>query len=127
MRVLKVLTRAYTNDLAEVISFYEKLQGQKANLPFKYEKYNLEIAAVGNVLLICGRDEDIKPFRDTNATFLVDSIEEFACFLRENNAIILDGPKEVPTGKNMTVRHPDGLVIEYVEHYQSKMAKKEGD
>lgn len=25
-------------------------------------------------------------------------------------------PSQVPTGKNMTVKHPDGLVAEYVEH-----------
>jgi hypothetical protein len=29
---------------------------------------------------------------------------------------ITEPPKRVPTGSNMRVRHPDGTVVEYVEH-----------
>jgi hypothetical protein len=28
----------------------------------------------------------------------------------------LETPKPVPTGWNMLVRHPDGMLVEYVEH-----------
>jgi hypothetical protein len=46
---------------------------------------------------------------------LVDSIVDFKVFLIEQGATILEEPKKIPTGKNMRVKHPDGLVVEYVE------------
>ena len=55
-------------------------------------------------------------FRQTQATFLVDSIEDFKSWLLGTGAVILEEPKKVPTGRNMRVRHPDGTIIEYVEH-----------
>jgi hypothetical protein len=36
-------------------------------------------------------------------------------FLTANGGMILRPPQQVPAGINMTARHPDGLVIEYVE------------
>ena len=32
-------------------------------------------------------------------------------------AAIVEPPKPVPTGSNMRVRHPDGTLVEYVEHH----------
>ncbi|MFD0364224.1 hypothetical protein ACFQZZ_22495 [Nocardia sp. GCM10030253] len=34
---------------------------------------------------------------------------------------LLDGPNDVPTGRNLTVRHPGGAIIEYVEFDTSKV------
>jgi len=76
----------------------------------------LELAQVGDILIIAGPDEATLPFRPTNATFLVDSIDEYYRFLRSNGATIIRPPQQVPTGINMNVRHPDGLIVEYVEH-----------
>jgi hypothetical protein len=33
---------------------------------------------------------------------------------------IIEQPKLVPTGMNMRVRHPDGMIVEYVEHTGGK-------
>jgi len=71
---------------------------------------------VGDILLIAGSDEALKPFKSTQATFLVDSLDDFRAYLEEKGAKIIRGPAKVPTGKNMTIKHPDGSVIEYVEH-----------
>ena len=32
-------------------------------------------------------------------------------------ADIVEPPKRVPTGSNMRVGHPDGTLVEYVEHH----------
>jgi hypothetical protein len=32
---------------------------------------------------------------------------------------ILEEPKPVPTGINMRIRHPEGLIVKYDEHKQS--------
>ena len=82
---------------------------------FKYTEMNLELAQVGNILLLCGSDEALQPFKDTKATFLVDSIIEYRDFLLNNGAMIIRDLKEVPTGRNMTLKHLDGTIVEYVE------------
>ncbi|TXL71506.1 hypothetical protein FHP25_29435 [Vineibacter terrae] len=43
-------------------------------------------------------------------------IAEFARHLPTVGAEVINGPKDVPTGQNMLVRHPDGTLVEYVEH-----------
>jgi predicted enzyme related to lactoylglutathione lyase len=116
MKILKTLSRLYVNDLNQVLEFYEELLDTPVAMRFKMQQIGLELAQVGNILLIAGSDEALKPFRSTQATFLVDSLDEFKAYLEEKGAKIIRGPNKVPTGRNMTVRHSDGSVIEYVEH-----------
>lgn len=118
MKVLQTLVRIYISELDSALAFYEKLLGVKCNLRMQYSEVNLELASVGNFLLVCGSESALKPFRDTKATLLVDSLDEFKTFLELNGAITIRGPKKVPTGQNMTVKHLDGTVIEYVQHSQ---------
>lgn len=131
MKVLDVLSRVYLNNenLISTIKFYEMLFGEKCKLCFSYTSARLEIAQVGKILLIAGKDEDLEPFRPTVSTFLVDSLFLFKQHLEKNGAQIISPPKEVPTGRNMRVRHFDGLVVEYVEHIQAMidpLAKEAG-
>jgi hypothetical protein len=71
---------------------------------------DLELARVGDFLLIAGTPEALAPYRNTHATVLVDSLDEVLA-----TGTVLDGPHQVPTGRNVTLRHPGGAVIEYVE------------
>jgi hypothetical protein len=48
----------------------------------------------------------------------------FARHLPTLGAEIVNGPKDVPTGRNMLVRHPDGTLIEYVEHRHKHAADR---
>ena len=118
MKIHKILMRIFVDsrELENSIHFYEKLFGEKCELKFKYPEKELELAMVGSILLISGSEERLKPFTETKITFLVDSIDEFLEFLTTHDSIILEYPKSVPTGKNMRVKHPDGLIAEYVEH-----------
>ena len=116
MKVKQILNRFYVNDLEQAIEFYEKVFNDKCNLRFKYSEAKLELAQIGNVLIISGTNEALKPFRSTQVTFLVDSVVEFKDFLLKNNAKIIRDLREVPTGRNMTVQHIDGTIVEYVEH-----------
>ena len=115
MRVRQTLNRFYVHDIEQSIEFYEKVLNEKCNLRFKHSQANLEVAQVGNILIVSGSDESLKPIKDTQATFLVDSIIEFKGFLLNNGAIVIRDLKEVPTGTNMTVKHLDGTIVEYVE------------
>jgi len=75
---------------------------------FEIPQIGLELAQIKNILLIAGSDKALKPSRSTQATFLVDSLDEFKFYLEEKSAEIIRGPDKVPTGRNMTVKHPDG-------------------
>jgi len=100
----------------EAVEFYEKVLNDKCSLRFKHPQADLELVQVGNILIISGSDESLKSIRDTQATFLVDSIIEFKDFLLNNGATVIRDLKKVPTGMNMTVKHLDGTIVEYVEH-----------
>jgi len=119
MKILQTLSRLYVNDLNSALEFYEELVGSPAAMRFEIPQIGLELVQIENILLIAGSDEALKPFRSTQATFLVDSLDEFKAYLEEKGAETLRGPNKVPTGRNMTVKHPDGSVIEYVEHSTS--------
>ena len=116
MKVLKILSRLYVDDLNLAIEFYEGLLGIPTAMRFEISQIGLELAQVGDILLIVGSEEALKPYRITQATFLVDSLDEFKAYLEEKGAEVIRESAKAPTGRNMTVRHPDGSVIEYVEH-----------
>lgn len=116
MKIKKILTRLYVHDINTSINFYKKLLNQDCDLIIKYSEMQLELAQIGNVLILSGTDKALKPFRNTSATFLVDSVIEFRKFLLQNGAVIVRDLKKVPTGMNLTVKHLDGTIIEYVEH-----------
>jgi predicted enzyme related to lactoylglutathione lyase len=125
MKVLQTFSRLYVNDLNSSLEFYEELLGTPAAMRFEIPQIGLELAQIGNILLIAGSEEALKPFRSTQATFLVDSLDDFRVFLEKKGAEIIRGPNKVPTGRNMTIRHPDGSVIEYVEHSKAPEKKLE--
>ncbi len=116
MKILKTLSRIYVEELDDHLEFYEKLLGVKVETRFPMPDMGLEIAQIGDILIIAGLDQALKPFKRTQATFLVDSVEEYQKFLEENGSNIKSGPQKVPTGINMTVQHPDGSIFEYVQH-----------
>jgi predicted enzyme related to lactoylglutathione lyase len=117
MKVIKVMTRIFLEPelLRDTISFYENLFGEKCDVRFSYDEYNLELAEIGSVLLISGPDEILEKFKNTSLTILVDSLNEFRDHLTAEGAEVIDEIKSVPTGFNMRIRHPDGTVVEYVE------------
>ncbi len=114
--IKQVLCRIYTNNIEDSIAFYEQLTGEKCANRFEYLQVGLELARVQNFLIIAGSDRALLPFRQTNVTFLVDSVTDYRHFLLDNKAEIVRDIQVVPTGWNMTVKHADGLVVEYVEH-----------
>ncbi|HAQ64556.1 MAG TPA: glyoxalase [Bacteroidales bacterium] len=116
MIIKQILTRICVNEINQTIDFYERLTNEKCSNRFEYKKVGLELAVVGNFLVIAGSEEALIPFRSTTVTFLVDSVNDYKTFLNENGATILRDIQPVPTGFNMTVMHNDGVIVEYVEH-----------
>lgn len=115
-----MLNRFYVDDMDTAVAFYEKLLDQKCAMRFCYDEVHLELAQIADVLILAGTDESLKPFIETKATFVVDSIAAFKDFLLKNGALIVRDIKQVPTGMNMTMKHADGIVVEYVEMKKRK-------
>lgn len=91
MKVLSVLTRIYLlrDELAPAISFYENLFGQRCSLRFSYAAAGLELAQVGAVLLLAGSEAAMAPFRSTQITLVVDSLEGFQRHLEQAGAQVI--------------------------------------
>ena len=115
MKILLILTRIYINEIDSAVKFYEDLSGEKCSSRFEYKEAGLEIARVNNFLIIAGTDESLAPFRSTQATILTDSLTEIRDFHLRNGGSVVRDIQKVPTGLNMTVKHNDGTIIEYVE------------
>lgn len=119
MNVLKILNRVYLEhgNLDSVIPFYERVLGEECRMRFTDSKLGLELGQVGPILLIAGSREQLEPVKLTRMTFLVDSITDSREVVIKAGAQILQDVAEVPTGFNLRVRHPDGVIVEYVEHH----------
>jgi len=119
MQLYKILTPIYVNELEKALPFYEELLQTKAGTRFHYAEKKLDIAVVGQLLLISGTDEALAVVRNIALSFLVDDVRAYKTWLLDNGAVIRQDITKVPTGYNMLVQQPDGTVIEYVEHTRS--------
>jgi predicted enzyme related to lactoylglutathione lyase len=115
MRVIEKCFRVYTQDIAAAIGFYEALQGITCERRVKIPETGVEAAKVGGFLILAGDEARLDPVRHVDAIFYVDALHDFADWLPAHGAEIIDGPRSVTAGKNLTARHPDGLVVEYFE------------
>lgn len=116
MKVIDTLTRVFVHDIDVAVHFYEEVLGKSCGMRFSYAEAGLKLAQVGSILIIAGSDEALAPLLETRMTFLVDSVEEWRSELLGKGAHMVRDAGHVPTGYNMTLRHPDGMVVEYVQH-----------
>ncbi len=119
MAVLTTYARVYVDDLDVALPTFEALTGTEPGLRFAYE--GVELAAIGAYLLVAGTPEALAPFRDVQATVIVDDLEEVFTVVAREGGRTLDGPNVVPTGRNLTILHPGGAVIEYVQFDSAKV------
>ncbi|MFF5437968.1 hypothetical protein [Streptomyces achromogenes] len=117
MPVLATLARVYVDDLDAALPTFVELTGEEPRLRFAYR--DLELASVGGYLLLAGSEEALAPYRGTHATTIVESVDQVLDLAERHGGKILDGPNDVPTGRNLTVRHPGGATIEYVQFHES--------
>ncbi|MFE7802978.1 VOC family protein [Nocardia sp. NPDC057440] len=119
MAVRNTFARIYVDDLDTAVPTFTALTGAQPGLRFAYRE--VELAGIGDFLLVAGTPESLAPFRSVQATTIVDSLEEVLAVVEQEGGQTLDGPNDVPTGRNLTVRHPGGAIVEYVEFDASKV------
>ncbi|MFI6688118.1 VOC family protein [Streptomyces sp. NPDC050485] len=114
----RAFVRVFTGPgtLGGLTRFYEEVLGVERDMWFSYPEKGLALATVGGFLLVEGADHDVAPFLDVDGTLLVDDASAHLARLTARGAEVLEPLHQVPTGSGFTARHPDGTVIEYVEH-----------
>jgi alcohol dehydrogenase len=117
MRIQEKAFRVHTDaeHFEEVIRFYEGLQEVARERRLRIAETGVEATKVGQFLLLAGDRNQLDAARQVGAIFYLDSLDEFASWLERNGGEIIHGPGAVTGGRNLTARHPDGLVVEYFE------------
>ncbi len=98
-----------------------KTSSRRRRLRFDYPEYDLKLAQVGSVLLIGGTEQSRRLFAPPRP---LSGQRHYRTekHLPSTGATIINPVKAVPTGWNMLVRHPDGMIAEYVEHHDKNPA-----
>ncbi len=126
--ILEAFTRAFVDAgaLDASVAFYKALLSGEQTLRFAYPETGLELAAVSSpklsVLIIAGPPEKRAPFEATRLTIKVDALEPFLAVLKAAGAEQLEPIQATPVSRKTRFRHPDGLVVEYVDHTASDVA-----
>ena len=102
------------------VGFYKRLLLGEETLRFADPVTGLDLAAVSSprlsVLVIAGPPEKRRPFEATRLTVKVEALEPVVAALEEGGAQQLEPIQPTPVGRKTRFRHPDGLVVEYVDH-----------
>ncbi|MFJ1792322.1 VOC family protein [Kitasatospora griseola] len=104
-------------DLDDHLAFYERLLGLPADLRMPIPDFGgLELAAVGNLLLIASERPFTAVQRRTAYSLIVPSLDRQLALLDGTDTTVLEPPEPILPGARARVRYPDGTVAELVEH-----------
>jgi hypothetical protein len=105
------------SDLDEHIDYYEHLLGTPADLRMPIPDFGgLELAAVGNLLLIASARPFTPIQRQTSYSLIVPSLRAALNGLQGTGTTVLEAPEPILPGARARVRNPDGTLAELVEH-----------
>ncbi|MGI5338487.1 VOC family protein [Streptomyces sp. CA-181903] len=104
-------------DLDDRIAFYERLLGVPADLRMPIPDFGgLELAAVGNLLLIASERPFTPVQRRTAYSLIVPSLTGQLRLLERTGTEVLEPVEAIKPGSRARVRYPDGSLAELVEH-----------
>jgi predicted enzyme related to lactoylglutathione lyase len=111
-----VLARVPVEDIELALPLYVALSGTSDIRRFSFR--DVELAWVGNFLLLCGPPESMEDYQRV-ATLIVNDIGAAVTAVEANGGTVLEGPAEAPNGPRMIARHGDHAVFEYTELNQT--------
>ncbi|GIF16276.1 VOC family protein [Actinoplanes teichomyceticus] len=111
--ILKTYARVFVASLDQSLPLLEKLVGRPADLRFPFDQ--VEIAAVGDFLVIAGDQQALDPLREAVGPVIVDDLEKTIRELIDAGATIDQPVSPSVTGSFAYLRHPDGSLVEYVQ------------
>lgn len=122
MHTLATFARVYVSDLGPALELFTDAGAPEPRLRFSHAS-GLELALVGDVLVLAGPDEVLDGFRSTQVTSVVEDLDAALAHARVLGGEVLRGPADQETGRNATVCLPFGAVVEYVQWSEAVRAQ----
>ncbi|MFI0156764.1 VOC family protein [Streptomyces lydicus] len=113
MTILKTYARLWTEDLDRALPLLEQLTGAQVDLRLTF--HAVELAVLGDFLVIAGPADERAKYAHASATVLVEDLDELQTTLKAAGATVTTPATAGPTGRFLYARHVDGAEIEYVE------------
>ncbi len=113
MSILKTYARLWTEDLDRALPLLRQLTGTGPDLRLAFG--TVELAAIGDFLVIAGPAAERAKYAHASATVVVEDLDGLAATLDEAGATVTTPLTKGPTGRFLYARHADGAEIEYVE------------
>ncbi|MGW2021802.1 VOC family protein [Streptomyces decoyicus] len=113
MSILKTYARLWTDDLDRALPLLTELTGAEPDLRLAF--HSVELAAIGDFLVIAGPAEERAKYAHASATVVVEDLDALALTLKTANATVTTPTTSGPTGRFLYARHADGAEVEYVE------------
>ncbi|MFT2018908.1 VOC family protein [Streptomyces sp. 796.1] len=113
MSILKTYARLWTDDLDRALPLLRELTGAEPDLRLGFEA--VELAAIGDFLVIAGPADERAKYAHASATVVVADLDACRATLAAAGATLTTPVTPSPTGRFLYARHADGAEIEYVE------------
>ncbi|RCV47662.1 VOC family protein [Marinitenerispora sediminis] len=113
MSILKTYARLWTDSLDHALPLLRQLTGRQPDLRLSF--HGVELAAIGDFLVIAGPAEERAKYAHASATVVVTDLADVQAALKDAGAVITTPLTAGPTGSFLYARHADGAEIEYVQ------------
>ncbi|MDC7341205.1 VOC family protein [Streptomyces lydicus] len=113
MTILKTYARLWTEDLDRALPLLEQLTGAQVDLRLTF--HAVELAVLGDFLVIAGPADERAKYAHASATVIVEDLDDLQTTLKAAGATLTTPATAGPTGRFLYARHVDGAEIEYVE------------
>ena len=113
MTILKTYARLWADELDESLALLRELTGAEPDLRFAFD--SIELAAIGDFLVIAGPPGERARYSHASATVIVDDLDALTRSLATAGAEITTPEDTSATGRFLYARHPGGAEVEYVE------------
>jgi len=105
--------------LSPTVDFYRALTSAPVDMDMEWPEAQLHLVAVGAFLIIELDPSAHEQAAATTTTVLVAGLDDAVAEQVRRGAEIVQSRWEAPVGAGALLRHPDGLLVEYVEHRPS--------
>ncbi|MFE4826493.1 VOC family protein [Streptomyces sp. NPDC056672] len=121
MTILKTYARLWADELDTSLALLRELTGAETDLRFAFG--SVELAAIGDFLVIAGPPAERARYSHAGATVIVDDLDALTRTLADAGAEITTPESTSATGRFLYARHRGGAEIEYVEWVPELVAR----
>ncbi|WP_043614197.1 VOC family protein [Nonomuraea candida] len=113
MTILKTYARLWADEMDTSLTLLRELTGAEPDLRFAFD--SVELAAIGDFLVIAGPPAERARYSHASATVIVDDLDTLIETLGTAGAEITTPVSVSATGRFLYARHQGGAEVEYVE------------